>query len=49
MPDRVEHVSEQEAMEVAEAGRQKEWKQPSFLREMFLGNVRLDLIPPYPL
>lgn len=43
------HVSEQEAMKVAEASRQTEWKQPSFLREMFLGNFRLDLIHPYPL
>lgn len=43
------HVSEKEAMEVAEASRQKEWKQPSFMRELFLGNFRLDLIHPYPL
>ncbi len=42
-------VTEQEAMEVAEASRQQEWKQPSFMREMFLGNFRLDLIHPYPL
>ena len=42
-------VSEQEAMEVAEASRQQEWEQPSFMREMFLGNFRLDLIHPYPL
>ncbi len=42
-------VSEKEAMEVAEASRQQEWKQPSFMREMFLGNFRLDLIHPYPL
>jgi hypothetical protein len=33
---------------VAEASRESEWKQPSFLREMFLGNFRLDLIYPYP-
>ena len=43
------HVSEQEALEVAEASRQKEWKLPSFMREMFLGRFRLDLIHPYPL
>ncbi len=41
-------VSEQEAMEVAEASREQEWRQPSFMREMFLGNFRLDLIHPYP-
>lgn len=43
------HVTEQEAMEVAEASRQTEWKQPSFMRELFLGNFRLDLLHPYPL
>lgn len=43
------HVSEQEAMKVAEASRQTEWKQPSFMRELFLGNFRLDLVHPYPL
>ena len=42
-------VSEAEAMEVAEASRQKEWMKPSFLRELFLGNFRLDLIHPFPL
>ncbi|MDX1644095.1 MAG: acyl-CoA dehydrogenase family protein, partial [Thermoanaerobaculia bacterium] len=41
-------VSEQEALQVAEASRQKEWRQPSFLKELFLGNFRLDLIDPYP-
>jgi alkylation response protein AidB-like acyl-CoA dehydrogenase len=44
-----EHVSELESRKVAEASRETEWKQPSFLREMFLGNFRLDLIHPYPL
>ncbi|MEO1086448.1 MAG: acyl-CoA dehydrogenase family protein, partial [Acidobacteriota bacterium] len=42
-------VTEQEAMEVAEASRQAEWKQPSFMRELFLGNFRLDLLHPFPL
>ena len=41
-------VSEQEARIVAEASREKEWKSPSFLRELFLGNFRLDLVHPYP-
>jgi alkylation response protein AidB-like acyl-CoA dehydrogenase len=44
----VQHVSEEESRKVAEASRESEWKQPSFLREMFLGNFRLDLIYPYP-
>lgn len=43
------HVSEKEALELAEASRQKEWKQPSFMKELFLGRFRLDLIDPYPL
>jgi len=42
-------VSERESREVAEASRQTEWAQPSFLRELFLGTLRLDLIHPYPL
>jgi alkylation response protein AidB-like acyl-CoA dehydrogenase len=41
-------VSEREAMEVAEASREKEWTRPSFMREMFLGNLRLDIIHPFP-
>jgi alkylation response protein AidB-like acyl-CoA dehydrogenase len=43
------HVSEQEARKVAEASRETEWRSPSFLRELFLGNFRLDLVHPYPL
>jgi alkylation response protein AidB-like acyl-CoA dehydrogenase len=43
------HVSEQEARKVAEASRQTEWREPSFLRELFLGNFRLELVHPYPL
>ena len=46
--ERPVQVTEREAMEVAEASREKEWTRPSFLREMFLGNLRLDLIHPYP-
>lgn len=34
--------------EVAEAAREKEWKQPSFIRELFLGNFRVDLLHPFP-
>ncbi len=41
-------VSEEKARAVAEASRQKEWKNPSFMKEMFLGNFRFDLIDPYP-
>jgi alkylation response protein AidB-like acyl-CoA dehydrogenase len=42
-------VSEKEAMKVAEAARQTEWVSPGFIRELFLGNFRLDLIHPFPL
>ena len=41
-------VSEEEAREVAEASRETQWTKPSFMREMFLGNFRLDLVHPYP-
>lgn len=34
--------------EVAEESRETEWTAPSFVRELFLGNFRLDLIHPYP-
>ena len=40
--------TEQESREVAEAARESEWTAPSFVRELFLGNFRLDLIHPYP-
>ena len=35
--------------QVAEAAREAEWKGAGFLRELFLGRLRLDLIHPYPL
>ncbi len=41
-------ASEQEAREVAEAAREKEWRAPSFVRSLFEGSFRLDLIHPYP-
>jgi alkylation response protein AidB-like acyl-CoA dehydrogenase len=41
-------VSEEDSRRVAEAARQTEWKKPSFMKEMFLGNFRFDLIHPYP-
>ncbi len=43
------NVSELEARDVAEAARETQWKHPSFVKELFLGNFRLDLIHPYPL
>ena len=41
-------VSAEEAREVAEAAREEQWTEPSFVRELFLGNLRMDLIHPYP-
>jgi alkylation response protein AidB-like acyl-CoA dehydrogenase len=41
-------ASEKEARDVAEAARESEWSGPSFVRELFLGRFRLDLIHPYP-
>jgi alkylation response protein AidB-like acyl-CoA dehydrogenase len=41
-------ATEQEAREVAEAAREKEWQAPSFVRSMFEGSFRLDLVHPFP-
>ncbi|MER7413490.1 acyl-CoA dehydrogenase family protein [Streptomyces cacaoi] len=41
-------VSEREARAVAEAAREKDWRKPSFAKELFLGRFRLDLIHPHP-
>jgi alkylation response protein AidB-like acyl-CoA dehydrogenase len=41
-------ASEREARDVAEAARESEWSGPSFVRELFLGRFRLDLIHPHP-
>ncbi len=41
-------ATESEAREVAEAARETEWKAPSFVRQMFEGSFRLELIHPYP-
>lgn len=42
------HVTEEEARNVAEGARETQWDKPSFLRELFLGNFRFDLLYPYP-
>ena len=41
-------VTEQDARKVAEAARETEWSNPSFVKELFLGRLRLDLIDPPP-
>jgi alkylation response protein AidB-like acyl-CoA dehydrogenase len=47
-PPRTQLATEQEAREVAEAAREKDWQAPSFVRELFEGSFRLDLVHPYP-
>ena len=42
------HVSEAEARRVAEAARETDWTGRTFVRNLFLGNFRLDAIDPYP-
>ena len=41
-------VDEKEARAVAEAARETSWEQPSFVKELFLGDLRMDLITPFP-
>lgn len=44
----VHNASYEESRQVAEEGREKDWKLPSFGRELFLGDFQLDLISPQP-
>ena len=44
----VRHVGEREARRTAEEARQAGWRQPSFGKQLFLGDLRLDLIHPHP-
>ena len=41
-------ASGEQARQVAEAAREKEWAKPSFGKELFLGRLRLDLVHPHP-
>ncbi len=43
-----ELASEREARDVAESARETEWEHPSFVRELFLGRFRMELIHPHP-
>jgi alkylation response protein AidB-like acyl-CoA dehydrogenase len=43
-----EEVSERQAREFAEQAREARWRQPSFGKELFLGQLRLDLVHPHP-
>jgi alkylation response protein AidB-like acyl-CoA dehydrogenase len=46
--DRVRDVGERESRLVAEEARQAAWHRPSFGKQLFLGDFRLDLIHPHP-
>ncbi len=48
MPEPMPLVTEREAREVAEAARETEWAGRSFVRELFAGRLRLELVHPYP-
>jgi alkylation response protein AidB-like acyl-CoA dehydrogenase len=41
-------VSAASSRRTAEEAREKEWRLPSFAKQLFLGSFRLDLIHPYP-
>jgi len=41
-------AEEKRSLETAEAARETEWQQPSFIGELFMGRLRTDLIFPYP-
>ena len=41
-------VSEEESRRVAEESRETTWQKPSFMKELFLGEFKFDLIHPYP-
>jgi alkylation response protein AidB-like acyl-CoA dehydrogenase len=46
--DRVRNVGERESRRVAEEAREIGWHRPSFGKQLFLGDFRLDLIYPHP-
>jgi alkylation response protein AidB-like acyl-CoA dehydrogenase len=47
-PKAIHSDRERESLRIAEAARQTEWTEPSFLKEIFLGNLRMHLIRPIP-
>jgi len=46
--ERGRRVGEREARQIAEEARETGWDQPSFGKQLFLGDFRLDLIHPHP-
>ncbi|MBT2213047.1 acyl-CoA dehydrogenase family protein [Actinomadura sp. NEAU-AAG7] len=43
-----DHVDERTARKVAEEARETRWRLPSFGKQLFLGDFRLDLVHPHP-
>lgn len=48
MKEAIRSKGAEEAMEVAEASRETEWAKPSFVGDLFMGKLSLDLIHPFP-
>ena len=48
VPQDKNRPQKQTTLEVAEEAREKEWKHPSFLGNLFLGTFRSDLVLPFP-
>src|SRR6266705_933058 len=46
--DPVRHVGEREPRPATEEAREAGWRQPSFGKQLFLGDFKLDLIHPQP-
>lgn len=41
-------ASEEESRRMAEESRESQWENPGFLRDLFMGKLRLDLVYPFP-
>jgi alkylation response protein AidB-like acyl-CoA dehydrogenase len=46
--NKIVNASEEEARELAESSRESEWQGKSFMRDLFLGSLRMDWIDPFP-
>ena len=46
--NKIVNASEEEARELAETSRESAWQGKSFLRDLFLGSLRMDWIDPFP-
>ena len=46
--NKIVNASEEEARDLAESSRESTWQGKSFVRDLFLGSLRMDWIDPYP-